>query len=86
VQHAIILPLLVFILVLPRPARVAEPLGPSRSLRVVFLETSAFVGGYLMIFSEGLGLLKQLGQGGAAICWGIGILITGPSACRKACS
>lgn len=73
----IILPLLVFLLVFLDLLALQSRREPSTSLRAVFLETTAFTGGYLMIFSEGLSLFKQLGQGGVAVCWGLAILIAG---------
>jgi len=79
----IILPLLMFLLTFFDLLAQQSRRGPSISLRAVFLETSAFIGGYLMIFSEGLSLLRQLGQGGAAVCWGLGILITGGIGLQK---
>ena len=79
----IILPLLVFLLVFFDLLAVQSRRGPSASLRAAFLETAAFTGAYLMIFSEGLSLLKQLGQGGVVICWGLAILIAGGIGLRK---
>jgi hypothetical protein len=73
----IILPLLAFLLVFLDLLSLQSRRQPSTSLRAIFLETAAFIGGALMMLSEGLSLFKLLGQAGTALGWGLAILVAG---------
>lgn len=74
----LILPLLTFILVFLdllglQSRREGNPAG----MRAVILETTAVLGGYMVVFSEGLSLFRWLATPGIAIFWGIALITAG---------
>ncbi len=80
----IILPLLAFVLVTLDLLGLQDRRGESLAgLRGAFLETTAFLGVYLLLFSEGLSLFKALSQPWAAACWSLLIVAAGWLGWRK---
>jgi hypothetical protein len=80
----IILPLLTFLLVVFDLLGLhSRRQGQLPGLRAVILESIAFMGGYMVLFSEGLSLFRLLDTAGAGFCWGIALIAAGLLGWRK---